>query len=74
MDITPRGVVKQQMAKAKNLKTLSLRKDYVYLTTVLIHIYILGIGSYSAIDLIVAGPSLLLDFSWKVHDDLCGCI
>jgi len=31
-----------------------------------------GNGSYSAIDLIVADPSLLLEFSWKVHDDLCG--
>jgi hypothetical protein len=28
-------------------------------------------GSYSAIDLTVTDPSLLLDFSWKVHDDLC---
>ena len=27
-----------------------------------------GNGSYSAID--VADPYLLLDFSWKVHDDL----
>jgi hypothetical protein len=26
----------------------------------------------SAIDLTVADPSLLLDFSWRVHDDLCG--
>jgi hypothetical protein len=31
-----------------------------------------GNGSYSAIDLTVTDPSLLLDFSWKVHDDLCG--
>jgi hypothetical protein len=30
-----------------------------------------GNGSYSAIDLTVTDPSLLLDFSWKVHDDLC---
>ena len=30
--------------KEKNLKTLSPRKDYVSLTTVLIHIYILGMG------------------------------
>jgi hypothetical protein len=31
-----------------------------------------GNWSYSAIDLTVTDPSLLLDFSWKVHDDLCG--
>jgi hypothetical protein len=31
-----------------------------------------GNGSYSAIDLTVTDPSLLLDFSWKVHDELCG--
>ena len=31
-----------------------------------------GNGSYSAIDLSICDPSLLLDFSWKVHDDLCG--
>ena len=30
--------------KAKNVKTFSPRKDYVSLTSVLIHIYILGIG------------------------------
>ena len=29
-------------------------------------------GSYSAIDLPVCDPSLLLDFSWSVDDDLCG--
>jgi hypothetical protein len=42
MDITPCGAVKQPPTKAKSLKTLSPRKDYVSLTTVLIHIYILG--------------------------------
>jgi len=31
-----------------------------------------GNGSYSAIDLTVSDPSVLLDCSWKVHDDLCG--
>ena len=31
-----------------------------------------GNGSYSAIDLTICDPSLLLDFSWRVHDDLCG--
>ena len=30
-----------------------------------------GNGSYSAIDLTVTDPSLLLYFSWKVNDDLC---
>ena len=30
-----------------------------------------GNGFYSAIDLTVADPSLLLEFSQKVHDDLC---
>ena len=29
-------------------------------------------GSYSSIDLALCHPSLFLDFSWKVHDDLCG--
>jgi hypothetical protein len=31
-----------------------------------------GKGSCSAIDLTVTDPSLLLDFSWKVQEDLCG--
>ena len=31
-----------------------------------------GNGSYSAIDLSICDPSLLLDYSWRVHDDLCG--
>jgi hypothetical protein len=38
------GIVKQPMTKAKNWKTLSLRRDCVSLTTVLIHICILGMG------------------------------
>jgi len=40
----PFGVVKQPPIKAKNSKTFSPRRDYVSLTTVLIHIYILGMG------------------------------
>ena len=31
-----------------------------------------GNGSYSDIDHTVSDPSLLLDCSWKIHDDLCG--
>ena len=31
-----------------------------------------GYGTYSAIDLTISVPSLLLDFSWRVEDDLCG--
>jgi len=31
-----------------------------------------GSVSQSAIDLSICDPSLYLDFSWKVHDDLCG--
>ena len=31
-----------------------------------------GNDSYSAIDLTIRNHSLLPDFSWKVHDDLCG--
>ena len=29
-------------------------------------------GKFSSIDLSVCDPSLLLEFDWKVHDDLCG--
>ena len=29
-------------------------------------------GTSSSIDLALVHPSLFLDFSWKVHDDLCG--
>ena len=31
-----------------------------------------GSGSQSAVDLSICDPSLYLDFSWKVLDDLCG--
>ncbi|VDI46862.1 Hypothetical predicted protein [Mytilus galloprovincialis] len=31
-----------------------------------------GNGSYSSIDIPICDPSLLLDYSWRVHDDLCG--
>ena len=29
-------------------------------------------GTYSAIDLTMCDPYLLLDYGWKVHDDTCG--
>ena len=32
----------------------------------------LGYGTYTAIDLTITQPSLLLDFSWRVLDDLVG--
>ena len=44
MDITPCEEAKQPPTKENNLKTFSPRKDYVSLTTVLMHIYILGMG------------------------------
>ena len=31
-----------------------------------------GHGFYSSIDLTIVDPSLLIDFNWFVHDDLCG--
>jgi hypothetical protein len=31
-----------------------------------------GSGSSSVLDLTVCDPSLMLDFEWRVHDDLCG--
>ena len=31
-----------------------------------------GYGTYTAIDLTITQPNLLLDFSWRVLDDLCG--
>ena len=31
-----------------------------------------GSGTYSAIDLSITDPSLLNDFQWSVHSDLCG--
>ena len=29
-------------------------------------------GTYTSLDLSICFPSLLLDYDWKVHDDLCG--
>ena len=29
-------------------------------------------GNYSSIDLSICDPGLFLDYSWQVHDDLCG--
>lgn len=31
-----------------------------------------GHGTYSAIDITICVPELLLDFSWQKWDDLCG--
>ena len=28
--------------------------------------------SISALDLSICGPSLVLDYEWNIHDDLCG--
>ena len=30
-------------------------------------------GSYSTIDITLSDPSGCMDYSWKVHDDPCGC-
>ena len=29
-------------------------------------------GTYTSLDLLICYPTLLLDYEWKVHDDLCG--
>ena len=29
-------------------------------------------GSTSALDLSICGPSLVLDYEWNIHEDLCG--
>ena len=29
-------------------------------------------GTYTSLDLSICYPTLLLDYDWKVHDDLCG--
>ena len=31
-----------------------------------------GYGTFSSIDLSICDPSILLDYSWSVHHDLCG--
>ena len=70
MDIAPCGIVTQPPTNEKNLKTISQGGLCIFNdgTDTYLHP---GNGSYSAIDLTVTDPSLLLDFSWKVHD-LCG--
>jgi hypothetical protein len=66
MDITPCGEAKQPPTKEKNLKTFSPRKDYVSLTTVLIHIYILGMG---LIQLLIANDiTVSLNFKIGISD------
>ena len=32
----------------------------------------LATGSTSALDLSICGPSLVLDYEWTIHEDLCG--
>ena len=29
-------------------------------------------GSTSSLDLSICGPSLVLDYEWNIHEDLCG--
>ena len=29
-------------------------------------------GNYLAIDLTICNPTVYMDFTWKVHDDICG--
>ena len=69
MDITPCGVVKNY--RQRQLEDFLSKEGFCIFndgTDTYLHP---GNGSYSAIDLTVTDPSLLLYFSWKGNDDLC---
>ena len=58
-----RGKIIEDFLNHSNLCLLNEKTPtYVYPAT----------GKYSAIDLTICDPNLMLDLSWSVHDDLCG--
>ena len=59
-------------SKGKMISDLILQRNLSLLNDGSATYFHLGTGSHSAIDLSICDPSLYLDFSWKVHDDLCG--
>ena len=61
--ITPKGRVIENFISQNDL-CLFNDGSYTFLHS--------GNGSYSAIDLSFASPTLFDGFSWEVHDDCCG--
>ena len=61
--ITPKGRVVENFISQNDL-CLFNDSSYTFLHS--------GNGSYSAIDLSFASPTLFDRFSWEVHDDCCG--
>ena len=61
-DTDQKGRIKEDVINRNN--QLLCNKAYTYLHP--------GTGTYSAIDLILADAAIFLDYSWKVHDGICG--
>ena len=67
------GVPKILMIKAELLRVLLIPTDFAFITQKLPHIYTQPLAhTYTSLDLSICFPTLLLDYDWKVHDDLCG--
>ena len=63
-DTNDKGKAIENLICKQNLCLLNDRKSHTYLHP--------ASGSYSSIDLSLCSPTLYMDFSWKVGDDLCG--
>ncbi|VDI77887.1 Hypothetical predicted protein [Mytilus galloprovincialis] len=59
----PKGKIIEDFVSQEGLRIFN-DGSYTYLHS--------GNGSYSSIDIPICDPSLLLDYLWRVHDDLCG--
>ena len=62
-DVNERGRIIENFINKNNLCLFNDNKPtYLHPAT----------GTYTSLDLSICYPTLLLDYEWKVHDDLCG--
>ena len=62
-DVNERGRIIENFINKNNLCLFNDNKPtYLHPAT----------GTYTSLDLSICSPTLLLDYKWKVHDDLCG--
>ena len=65
------GVPKILMIKAELLRVSLITTDFAFITQKTPTYLHPATGTYTSLDLSICFPNLLLDYDWKVHDDLC---
>ena len=70
--IAPFGVSPSLDTEGKEIEDFINNNNLCFLNTKTITYIHPATGSKTAIDLSICDPSLMMDLSWSVHDDLCG--